>query len=1729
MKPLRYRWKYSVQTTDPEGESSVQTLRSIRKETTNMKNTVKRICAALLVLAMIMCEIPMDTLAKENSAQGDAIEIEASDANDIIIEDEYIEDTVNNLTGAGDVTDDTTAIGEDILTDESETDTVESDAAPKGSIKVNTPTMTTTKLLSVDWTMSGVMPFRDARNHNYFRVFVCKGTTDRVLDDEGIRSLQNAGFTRDRSYWEIRWASEGEGGLSTPNARYCDVNGGFFYGMLEWNGLNGAPEPELKPGDICSLQICVDVEEEEGNTDWRNNFLVSDVVTFKVNETDNPKLTMKSLKFNPEGKTEIIWDMEGLPEESGYHYLAKIGIAKGKYTDGTIYDHGKETGWWQYAFGGNWLELETRKISEPYYPVSESSAFTGYPYYTARYDSLKKKKPDLAVGDDVTLCLRIYRAKDDYNYYDRIGLMNPGLATVYEHNEIFKVTDYHSDPSVILGTPVLTSKLGLKFDCAFTGDIPEDYDFQKFAAPRVYICKGKVSESDMNTVIQNDEGFWGRYVSESSFNKNEPYGLSKYMGYGGEDVYWFGEDEPGLKPGDVCTMVIRVRDWTYPEDNDKWLCSNLVTFQVAGGNVKQPSVRTGLTTYDLSEGAERHTEITLTKQDGSFSFDSLKCDGNTLTNGKEFTYNGVNTIILQKTFLNKLSEGEHKVVLHYTGEVEGVEPVDPEFTITVSESCVASVIVKDKDGNDVSDKCSITWIKGDSNKGSGALVVTAEPEDLTCIVNPGSSLKVNDVQYYGGATFATQTKKGGNKQTVNLTQQGKVQLIVRAEGAELSRDKNGGYSVTWYTKDADLAKKYTSSDPDAEGFYYIGSGSGDKSESPMAPKGVALFYDVNMLGKNATAYRDINKASVSAGYGISTVVADASKGENIVLNVSGNKRSGEPLSPDDYTIRWYRKTADGAYEPLKHGSNNLEGSILYERDTKQGETYYYEIMPVDRENVYNWAEFHGVRLTEATDTDPGTSVVPNGQVQSIDVSLGIVEPVTLKGQILNATSVLSVTDLENLDISLSQSIWDGYTGYASFYDQQWYYNNWDKTVITTQINPDTDSIDFEATVSDLDTMVKIDDKGGSFATTYKSIKEENLSAGTDITLTPAEVPQYLNLRLFRQSPEDNEDGYIRRGSYWNADFYNSLEFTLTNLTKDMVIDRDKYTIDNRNLSFTDMDYARANIAIGDELKLEMKLKDRVVATVDGEEILEDDLGLSIESGSDTMVVQRNSKDDERYRFDLVYSEYGKVAFTTTTNATNSKGDIMESWAVYDTEGMLVESKKKSHNSNKGISQGMKAGKYTLMVWRYGSGYNAASTLEEAFKTIEKSSCQLKEFEVKDGRMTFLNLGSSPKFSLKTIFVWDETGFKDELTEASLDEYKLFVLPYKVDPEVVKENPDATYQFTVKKAHSRYWKDSGFYNVELKCRNNYKYGEAAADKNIVVYDSKGKLADSKVTIDIIDGFHMATVMGFTLETKNPEGKICFYLKCATGGDHPVTASGKMKGDKNPSYNIGDFNLRVGETGALNFTSDYLHSGDNGVWTYSVPSKEVKLYMDDVEIASARSKATGSAFMGFTIDDAFKSKFADVKGWKLAGTHELYTVTDPNGVNVRSAVSALTYVRDDYKPAVLKDIMLKSTSDYENDVFSGRPVYIFQNNGTSGVLESDYWSPSDKGNYYTYEFTATFDDANLIESNRETGEQNYVYMWVIGQDDTEYPVPMNRACKYKVNSKIRFFYSFKNVYN
>ena len=91
-------------------------------------------------------------------------------------------------------------------------------------------------------------------------------------------------------------------------------------------------------------------------------------------------------------------------------------------------------------------------------------------------------------------------------------------------------------------------------------------------------------------------------------------------------------------------------------------------------------------------------------------------------------------------------------------------------------------------------------------------------------------------------TGSAATKKGGNKVTVNLTQQGKVQLIVRAEGAELSKSKNGGYIYELTYKETTLGE--FDEGPNSGWLYKVNDvlPSASTKEYDVADKDVILFY-----------------------------------------------------------------------------------------------------------------------------------------------------------------------------------------------------------------------------------------------------------------------------------------------------------------------------------------------------------------------------------------------------------------------------------------------------------------------------------------------------------------------------------------------------------------------------------------------------------------------------------------------------------------------------------------------------------------------------------------------------------------------------------------------------------------------------------------------------------------------------------------------------------------------
>ncbi len=1072
-------------------------------------------------------------------------------------------------------------------------------------------------------------------------------------------------------------------------------------------------------------------------------------------------------------------------------------------------------------------------------------------------------------------------------------------------------------------------------------------------------------------------------------------------------------------------------------------------------------------------------DLTLAKNDGSFAFDSLSLGGNVLVQGRDYTVQG-GKAVLKKAFLKTLEPGTYPFTFHYAQGENSEAPKDPVVTLNLIRGITASLRVLDQNGREVTDRCDIRWtVKGVVRRSPVAL--TNEPMAVSFSVEPGNGLKQPDgEQYYQGITGETETKEEGNVTTVTLPRLGKAALSVSSGESEVPKDSTAGYDVIWYSKDPEV---YGNASPDGEGYGRIGTGA----VSPKVPEGSILYYDVKMTGKNAEDYRDIVKGSVAISFGRLDLIADATKGAKIILNITGAKHSGEALTPADYRISWYRKNAQGEFEALSR-----KGNLLSERDVTKGETCWYEIMPADHDGAHNWLDFYGVPLREAKGEDPGTAVVIGEEGRVIDVSLGLVQKSVLSGRIENSPAVFSAAgSRDTIRLSLTQEPWGGYTGRnQAVYDRRFYEKLWDQPEF--DLWQEEGVLCFETEVYNLDALVTAEDTSGNFRRTYKSILQEKLAEEAVITMAPDTIPLEMPFTLSRTYPKDNEAGFVTDAGGTRSEAFRWLSFTLKNKTTGETLDPEKYELYGDCLHWKDKDYAEKHVKIGNELELTM-------AYPEGEEYP----GAVVGTGTDTLIVRQRRGDYKKpeYSFELSLIECGKLQFTTET--AQKEPYLTEAWAIYDAAGHLVESHSKRAKDT-ALSQGLPKGDYTLVVWRKSTWYAAAATLDEVHAALNTGYYQEMPFSIENGKLSRLSLGHTPILYGESLFFGENLGFGDETVEAGLDEWKLFTLNYSVDPRVRKENPEAVYQITVNKAGGGTGTEESAY-VNLKCREDFANNVFAPDPNISLYVN-GVLKESLVSIDSWGTSDIRPVYGFTLETAEPEGKICFYLKSALPGSHPITAKGGIKGSAGATGILGDTNLVIREASGVCLASDYLREGQNAAWIYTVPGRYTSLYLDGVKIADRkRNDSNGGVFFTFTIDDAFKQKFAGQEGWTLPGLHECYSVTElADGGELRSAPVTLRYLdgksySPEVTPALLTKLWVKSYSDYEGDERSTRAytVYSLEHQG----LYSFYRGPDERGTYYSCDFTASFENADALE-------QDTVYLWIVGQNGTEYYVPMTR---------------------
>ena len=1094
-------------------------------------------------------------------------------------------------------------------------------------------------------------------------------------------------------------------------------------------------------------------------------------------------------------------------------------------------------------------------------------------------------------------------------------------------------------------------------------------------------------------------------------------------------------------------------------------------------SVIQPSVDPSMSEVRTDTLSDVHAS----KNDGSFTFDSLIYNGEALAEGTDYIATD-RSLTVTTDCLERLGTGLHEFTLHYTGTAkesdaseEVITPVDPVWTVNYIARSVPVLTITGNEGADITDQCTVVW-----KTTAGAEVeqpVSVSPgTQLTVTVTPNDSLKIDGVQYYTAVTQSETLNDRTQPVNVVLGRQGTVTLAPKSDGADIPNNDNAGYTIKWYTENDG---KYTQ----------VGTGA----TSPMAEADTTLYCDITMTKQNRDNYPDLTKIPVPIPFGSVSRDVDINAKNNITLNISGTKKDGSDIKPEDYTVYWYKKTEDG-FVP----SGLPTGSKLLNLAAYEGEELYYEIAPADRYvgaygRVRNWTQFHGVPASDAT------KITVTDKPQSKDIVLEKVKEVEITGTVTNG-----VTVGDSLTITATQNPFLGFTCGASYMS---YAEEWNNINFLTQT--DGNAVTFRALVNDLETTVKASDKNGNFQAAYQTQQKENLDVPFSMTMEDETLPSEINMTIYRQYPVAYGDGYE---VYFITDrtpqiFYD-MSFTLKNETKGVVIDPSLYSVTPQKVKFNDVSALAGVILMHDKLTLTATIPANDIADENNEQHPVHAVPVIF---TDSLNISRNYGDMNN-QFTLSYKEYGNIWFRTATE--NSR--TVESYALYDSNGDLADCGETWAQQWHSTAQ-VPEGRYTLAVWKKAGWVSAPSTLEGLQSILDDGEYQTANVLIEDGKLCEkAELGASNDIRERKLFDEENTAFSPERVETSINEWTQIRLNYKVDESLVIANPDDTYAITVNTTPGALVGTNC--TVLPRYETAHGYGVKMTDKYINHY-AEGKLQNSVTLINYADPNHLGTVRGFTLYTDKPEGTVCFDVMGDKGGDYRFTTSAdrlNKQGKKMQTGSAGEMTLSISANNAkLSFASDYLRTSDNNaqcrdaknrVWVFTTPNCPVELYMDDVKIDSHYSSSTGAADFKFKMDDskigtANTSQFrAADPNWSLYGTHKLYTVTTVGGEEMRSVVSVMECVaKTDFTPAVINYLSVSGQSDWTGDPFNGREQRLMVDNG----FQTWYYSLSAKGTRLSYTFTAEVEDANNFRDDAG------LMIFATAQDGTEYSAVMERV--------------------
>ena len=1118
----------------------------------------------------------------------------------------------------------------------------------------------------------------------------------------------------------------------------------------------------------------------------------------------------------------------------------------------------------------------------------------------------------------------------------------------------------------------------------------------------------------------------------------------------------------------------------YMAASDKWRedDGSIVDPRYRIKSVIQPSVDPSMSEVRTDTLADVHTS----KDDGSFTFASLMYNGEALALGTDYTAND-RSITVTKECLERLGTGVHEFTLHYTGTAkesessdEVITPVDPVWTVNYIARSVPQLTVIGNEGADITDQCTVVW-KTTAGKEVEQPVSVSPGTQLTVTVTPNDSLKIDGVQYYTPVTQPETLTERTQPVNVVMGRQGTVTLTPKSDGADIPNDADtASYTIKWYTENDG---KYTQ----------VGTGA----TSPMADADSTLYCDITMTKENRDNYPDLTKIPVPIPFGNDARNVDVKAKNNITLNISGKKKDGSNIKPEDYTVYWYKKTEDGFVPAGLPNERRLLNMVAYE-----GEELYYEIAPRDYYvgtygRVRNWTQFHGVPASDET------KFTVTDKPQSKDIMLEKVKEVEITGTVTNGTTVgdsLTVTATQNPSL--------GFTCGASYMS---YAEEWNNFSFLTQT--DGNAVTFRVLVNDLETTVKASDKYGNFKSAYQTQQAKDLDNQFSLTMESEELPDEIAMTVYRQYPTSNNDGcdvyYLTDRSPY---IFYDMSFTLTNETTGNTVDPSLYTVTPQRIKFNDVSALDGIISMHDKLTL--------TATIPANDMADDNsephpVHATPVKFADSLNISRNYGDMNN-QFTLSYKEYGNIWFRTETASRNTA----ESYALYNANGDLADCGEGWAQQWHGTAQ-VPEGRYTLAVWKKAGWVSAPSTLEGLQGILDDGEYQTANVLIEDGKLCAkVELGVSNDIRERKLFDEENTGFSPERVETSINEWTQIRLNYKVDENLVIANPNNTYAITVNTTPGALVGTNC--TILPRYESTHGYGVKMTDKYINHY-ADGKLQNSVTLINYANESHLGTVRGFTLYTDKPEGTICFDVMADKGGDYRFTTSAdrlNKQGRRMQTGSAGDMTLSVSASNAkLSFASDYLRTSDNNakgrdaknrVWVFTTPHCPVELYMDDVKIDSHYSSSTGAADFKFAMDDskigtANTSQFrAADPNWSLYGTHKLYTVTTVGGEEMRSAASVVECVaKTDFTPAVIKNLSVSGQSDWAEDPFNGREQRLMVDNG----FLTWYYSLSAKGTNLSYTFTAEVEDADSFRDDAG------LMIFATAQDGTEYSAVMERV--------------------